>query len=174
SSDPNVAAAASMLVAWSQADAGTPLDCPTGLAPGSLDPVSSVNDANPTNSANSAACLLFHTFLRRVLETTFVDEETAAGVSRNRLYEIRALITLLSGKIPNPGNSLCSDVNAQGQKIKDRTCASQMSDALGWAYQSLSKNYGAVANWRWGRVHTLTLPFIVSAYPLVDPPFQPA
>ncbi len=38
SPDPNVAAAATMLLAWGSSDAGIPLDCPTGLAVGSLDP----------------------------------------------------------------------------------------------------------------------------------------
>ncbi len=173
SSDTNVAAAVTMLLAWNSADAGTPLDCPTGLAPGSLDPVSAINDSSPTNSANSAACLLFHTFLRRVLTSTFLDEETAAGVSRSELNEIRAFLALVSGAIPNPNNSLCSDVDAQGHKSKDRTCASQLSDALGWAYRSLTQNYATTSNWRWGRVHTVTFPFIVSGYPLIDPQFQP-
>jgi hypothetical protein len=83
STDANVAAAPSMLLAWGSADAGIPLDCPTGLAAGSLAPARAVNDTSVSNSANSAACLLFHTFLRRVLETTFVDEEAVAGVGRS-------------------------------------------------------------------------------------------
>ena len=171
SPNPNVAAAATMLLGW--AASGTPNDCPTGLATGSLDPAAGVNDSNATNSANSAACLLFHTFLRRVLEQTFSDEEAVAGVGRSPGNEIRALLTLFSGAVPNPNNVFCRDVNAQGAPINSKTCVQQVTDALGWAYATLKNTYGDVSNWRWGRVHTVTFAFVVPGYPLVDPTFQP-
>jgi penicillin amidase len=172
SSDTNVASAAAMLLSWGAADAGSPLDCPTGLAPGSLDPVAAINDQNATNSANSASCLLFHTFLRRVLEQTFSDEERVAGVGRNGGNEIRALLALLSG-IPNPNNIFCRDVNAAGQTVANKTCAQQVTDALAFSWMQLKNAYGDVGNWRWGRLHTATMNFVVSPYPFVDPGFHP-
>ncbi len=102
--------------------------------------------------------MLFHTFLRRVLETTFTDEEAVAGVGRSAGNEVRALLTLLSGQVPNPNNVFCRDVNARGQTVNNKTCVTQVTDALGCAYAQLKGAYGDVANWRWGRVHTVELP----------------
>jgi Protein related to penicillin acylase len=177
-SDPNAQAAIAFLGDWGGADAGTPFDCPTGLVAGALDPLSPA-DPDAANSDNSARCLLFHTFLRRVLETTFADEAAAAGISRNPGAEVRALLTLLTNttdavvQAAKASNSLCSDVDGTGHKVKDRTCTSQVLDAIGWAYGKLTSVYGARTNWRWGQVHTVTFKFAVSGYPLVDPAFQP-
>ncbi len=169
--DPNVSDAAFMLDQWGMGP--DPLDCPTGLAAGSLDPAAALNDSSATGSANSAACMLFHTFLRRVLETTFTDEEAVAGVGRSAGNEVRALLTLLSGQVPNPNNVFCRDVNSRGQTVNNKTCVTQVTDALGFAYAQLKGAYGDVANWRWGRVHTVSFPFIVPGYPLIDPGFRP-
>jgi len=172
-SDPDVLAAVQLLGQW--ATSATPLDCPTGLVPGATDPTLAAKDPDPVNSQNSAACLLFHTFLRRVLETTFVDEETAAGVGRRPPSEIRGLLSLLQleAQGQNPNHSLCSDVNAKGEKVTDRTCVSQVVNALGWSYARLRGVYGDVDNWRWGRVHTITFAFVISGYPVVDRSHQP-
>jgi penicillin G amidase len=173
STDANVAAAASMLLAWGSADAGISLDCPTGLAAGSLRPASAVNDTSVSNSANSASCLLFHTFLRRLLETTFVDEEAVAGVGRSPVNEVRALLTLLSGQVPNPNNLFCRTVDAKGTPVQNTSCTAQVTSALGWAWAALKTAYGDVSNWRWGRIHTIRFDFIVPGYPLIDPGYRP-
>src|SRR5262249_34953198 len=119
SSDANIAAGATLLAAWS-------LDCPTGLAgitPGTspsslaaLDPQKAPNDPDATHSTDSAACLLFHTFLRKALDSTFSDEAAVAGVSIDGQAALRALAYLLSaeGQASNPTNLLCSDVALQG------------------------------------------------------------
>jgi len=169
----NAAAAADILLGWGSADAGTPLDCPTGLAAGSLDPATALNDTDATSSANSKACLLFHSFLRRVLEQTFADEEAVAKVGRSPGNEVRALVTLLSGQVPNPNNVFCRDVGANGAPVTNKTCMTQVLDALGFAYAQLKTAYGDEKNWRWGRVHTVTFSFIVPGYPLVDPGYHP-
>ncbi len=179
--DPNVSAAAFMLDQWGITaflpGPPFPLECPTGLAAGSLDPATALNESSTlfgdANSANSAACMLFHTFLRRVLETTFTDEEAVAGVGRNEGNEVRALLTVLSGQVPNPNNVFCRDVGPNGEPLNSKTCVTQVTDALGWAYAQLKGAYGDVANWRWGRVHTVSFPFIVPGYPLIDPGFRP-
>ena len=182
--DGDSGAAAAILLAWGAggSDGGAPaLDCPTGLAPGSLDPATALNDPDPTNSANSKACLVFHTFLRRVLEATFSDEEAVAGVGRAPGNEVRALITLLigelTGAVPNPNNVFCRDVAMRGQNagapLNAKTCQTQVLDALGFAYAELKGAYGDESNWRWGRVHTITFQFIVPGYPLIDPEFRP-
>ena len=48
-----------------------------------------------------------------------------------------------------------------------------MLDALGFAYAQLRNAYGDEANWRWGRVHTISFPFLVTGYPLIDSQFRP-
>ena len=169
----NAAQAANILFAWNTgAPNAPPLDCPTGLAAGSLDSATAVNDNDPANTANSAACMLFHTFLRRVLEQTFSDEEAVAGVGRAPGNEVRALLTLLSG-FPNPNNVFCRDVGANGAPLNGKTCQTQVLDALGFAYAQLLGAYGETSNWRWGRVHTITMQFVVPGYPFIDPGFRP-
>ncbi|HEY1906468.1 MAG TPA: penicillin acylase family protein, partial [Myxococcaceae bacterium] len=168
----NSALAAAILLAWGDPTAAKPLDCPTGLVAGSLN-VTAANDPDATNSANSKACLLFHTFFRRVLEATFADEEKVAGVGRSAGNEVRALLTLLSGQVPNPNNVFCRDVGANGAPLNSKTCMTQVLDALGFAYAQLRGAYGDEANWRWGRVHTISFPFMVPGYPLIDPGFRP-
>ncbi|HZJ53135.1 MAG TPA: penicillin acylase family protein, partial [Myxococcaceae bacterium] len=165
----NAAAAMDILSDWATGS----FDCPTGLAPGALDPVSAANDPDPTRSTNSKACLLFHTFLRRVIETTFADEEAVVGAARSPGNEVRALLTLLSGQVPNPNNVFCRDVGTNGAPLNNKTCLTQVVDALGFAYAQLKNAYGDETNWRWGRVHTASFPFIVPGYPLIDPGFRP-
>jgi penicillin amidase len=181
----NADLAAQILKAWGAAENTAPFDCPTGLAPGALDPVSAANDTDQTRSANSKACLVFHAFLRRVIETTFADEEAVAGVGRAPGNEVRALITLLigslTGDVPNPNNVFCRDVATTGPTpgapLNSKTCQTQVLDALGFAYAQLKNAYGDETvpnhNWRWGRVHTISFPFIVPGYPLIDPEFRP-
>ncbi len=170
----NAAQAANILLAWATGGPNiTPLDCPTGLAPGSLDPATALNSSDPGDTANSAACMLFHTFLRRVLEQTFSDEEAVVGVGRSPGNEVRALITLLSGRVANPNNVFCRDVGPNGAPLNSKTCQTQVLDALGFAYAQLKGAYGDTSNWRWGRVHTITMRFIVPGYPLIDPGFRP-
>jgi len=109
-----------------------------------------------------------------VLEQTFTDEEAVAGVGRAPGNEVRALITLLSGHVPNPNNVFCRDVGPNGAPIANgKTCQTQVLDALGFTYAELKSTYGDESNWRWGRVHTLTMAFIVPGYPFIDPTFRP-
>jgi acyl-homoserine lactone acylase PvdQ len=170
SGNPNVLAGWNLLSQWS-------LDCPTGLTGGTattgLDPVTAGNDTDPNRSRDSAACLLFHTFLRRVLNATFADDAAIPGVSPSSQYAIRAFLWLVSpeGQAANSGNALCSDVDSHGTPVKDKTCLQQATDALGWAYARLTGAYGAESNWRWGRVHTVT--FANYLYPLVDQGYNP-
>jgi penicillin amidase len=179
SPDANTAAGATLLASWS-------LDCPTGLAgstPGTspsslavLDPVRAPNDPDAAHSRDSAACLLFHTFLRKVLSATFSDEAFIAGVGVDSESAIRGLAYLLSaeGQASNPGNLLCSDVVLNGSTVTtvaNKSCTTQVLNALSFAYARLKGAYGDESNWRWGRVHTVS--FAHPLYPLVDEGFNP-
>jgi hypothetical protein len=108
-----------------------------------------------------------------VLEATFPDEEAVAKVGRAPGNEIRALLTLLSGQVPNPNNVFCRDVGTNGAPLNSKTCMTQVLDALGFAYAQLKTAFGDESNWRWGRVHTISFPFMVPGYPLIDPGFRP-
>src|SRR5262249_48435398 len=139
-------------------------------------PVKAPIDPDPDVSRDSAACTLFHTFLRRVLAATFADEAAVAGVPIDRVASIRGMIYLLSpeGQASNPSNLLCSDVALNGTTlvtVANKSCNAQVLDALGWAYARLKNAYGAETNWRWGRWHTLT--FAHPLFPLVDEGFNP-
>src|SRR5262245_57147350 len=74
--------------------------CPTGLTGGTdstgLDPVTAVNDPNAARSTDSAACLLFHTFLRKLLNATFADDAAIPGVDPSGQEAIRAFLFLVS------------------------------------------------------------------------------
>jgi penicillin amidase len=162
--DTNVQAAVTLLGKWT-------LDCPTGLT---TDDPSGVADSDPTRSTDSAACLLFHTFLREVLTATFSDEFAFAGMSPDLARMLRALLFLLPlDSTANPTHLVCSDIDrTTGQKVTDHSCQEQVTAALSRAYARLRQAWGGETNWRWGRVHTLRFTHI--AYPLItDPGLNP-
>ena len=136
----------------------------------------------PDRVHDSQACLLFHTFLRKVIDATFSDEAAIAGVGVDSQSAIRGLAYLLSaeGQAGNPNNLLCSDVALNGSTlvtVANKTCRTQVLNALGFAYARLKNAYGPptpfgeASNWVWGRVHTVT--FTHPLYPLVDEGFNP-
>jgi len=79
--------------------------------------------------------------------------------------------------VSNPNNVFCRDVGANGAPLNNKSCQTQVVDALSFAYAQLKNAYGDETvpnhNWRWGRVHTISFPFIVPGYPLIDPEFRP-
>ena len=102
------------------------LDCPTGLAAGSLDPATALNDPDPTNSANSEGLPgvphLPAAGARGDLQPT---RRPWPGWAARPGNEVRALITLLSGAqgaVPNPNNVFCRDV---AMRVEAGTAAQQ-------------------------------------------------
>jgi hypothetical protein len=88
--------------------------------------------------------------------------------------EVRALITLLSGQVSDPQQqSAAATWGRTGHRSPARPARTQVLDALGFAYAELKGADGDTSNWRWGRVHTITMQFIVPGYPLIDPASAP-
>jgi len=147
-------------------------DCPTGLT--TSDPKSApVTDT--TTLSQSAGCLLFHTFLTKLLHNVFDDDFAVVSASTGQSFagdvgaEIRGMIFMLS----NPGtHSFCDNVSKSFTVVNPpQTCEQQVVAALATAAGTLQNAYGTDPNtWLWGRVHTLTLQS--AAAPLVGPPFS--
>jgi len=147
-------------------------DCPTGLT--TSDPKSAAT-TDATALSQSAGCLLFHTFLTKLLHNVFDDDFAVVSASTGQLFagdvgaEIRGMIFMLS----NPGtHSFCDNVSKSFTVVNPpQTCEQQVVAALATAAGTLQNAYGTDPNtWLWGRVHTLTLQS--AAAPLVGPPFS--
>jgi len=146
-------------------------DCPTGLT--GTDPKSAaVTDT--TVLAQSAGCLLFHTFLTKLLHNVFDDDFAVVTATTLQPFtgdpgaEIRGMLFMLG----TPGtHSFCDNVSPSFAVTKSQTCEQQVITALITAAGTLQGAYGTDSKtWLWGRVHTLTLQS--AAAPLIGPPFS--
>jgi penicillin amidase len=147
---PAFAAARAMLDDWSKS--AKPFDCPTGLT--GHDPAASPDDPDPVNSANSAACLLFHHFVRDLAVRVFADDLAVAGLEVNSGKALKGLLYMLE---TNPAQTtFCDDVDALGTVVAEHSCAEQAVISLATAWETLSATTGPTSAWRWGRVHTFT------------------
>jgi acyl-homoserine lactone acylase PvdQ len=147
-------------------------DCPTGLT--SSDP-NSAADTDPTHNRDSAGCLLFHTFLTRLLHNVFDDEAAVVAATTGKSFdldvgaEIRGMLYLLTLPANDAGASFCNDINRNGTAGAAHSCFEQLVTALLSAQAALTQGFGAPANWLWGKVHTLTTSS--PAAPLIAGPF---
>jgi penicillin amidase len=145
---PQYAASMSMFNTW----ASDGYDCPTGLT--GIDPKSPA-DTDPVHNRDSAACLLFHTFFRTLINNVFADDLRVAKLPIDGGPAIRAMVYMLTQGTPVEDTTFCNDVNASGAVVAAHTCNEQVQKALAAAYSSLSASNGATSNWLWGRVHTM-------------------
>ena len=119
---------------------------------------------------NSAACLLFHTFLNTLLHNVFDDDFAVVSATTGQSFggdtgaEIRALVLkLLPGQTTH---SFCDDVDKTATVTAAKTCGTQVVTALSTAFGTLAAANGTdTRNWLWGRVHTLTT--VSPAAPLI-------
>jgi len=138
------------------------LNCPTGLQ--GTDPVASPPDPDAMNARDSAACLLFHAFLNRLLVTVFSDDLAAAGLGIDGGKAIKAMLFMLFAaqhEFPTDVQSFCAPM----------TCPQQASSAMADAYDQLTQQLGGQSNWIWGRLHSMSPVSLV--YPLVAGLFNP-
>jgi acyl-homoserine lactone acylase PvdQ len=144
------------------------LDCPTGLQ--GIDP-NGPADTDALHVANSAACLLFHDFLRNLLHRVFDDDLNAIGVQTDVTFAVRGMVYMLQPSTPEADTTFCNNVGANGALVAAHTCLEQIAIQLDASFNSLSAALGAPpTNWLWGRTHTLTIQS--SAAPLVADGFQ--
>ena len=166
STDPTYTAARGLLTAWKATP--VPYDCPTGLT--GPDPKSAAVTDAPTLT-NSAACLLFHTFLNDLLHAVFDDDFAVVSATTGQSFggdsgaEIRALVVKLLPDLTQ--HSFCDDVSKTFTVTASKTCGTQVINALVAAFSSLSAANGPVTSnkWLWGRVHTLST--VSPASPLI-------
>ena len=161
----DLAKAKAMIAAWS-------LECPTGLL--GTDPANSPNDPDAAHTADSAACFLFHSFLRTLLNNVFADDLAVAGVGIDAVYATKGMIYMLTPGTPDGDLAYCNDVDTHGAVVKHHSCFEQVGIALVTAYDTLLASKGpptsATGGWRWGRVHTMQP---TSQFPLVTNGYQP-
>ncbi len=128
--------------------------CPTGLATGDPDgPVST----DPTEAKESIGCSAFHYLLSRVFDAAYADEFAAAGSGAAGSAMIRALtFSMVPGRaLGFDPDVLWDDLGTEGViETREVILASAFEDAAA----ELRRGFGADPNeWRWGRVHTVTL-----------------
>lgn len=152
-----------MLQAWKPRH----YDCPTALT--GLSP-NSAPSTDATVLANSAACLLFHQFLRTVLTNVFNDDfsfvakATGQNPGGDSGRQLRALLFMLNLPPNATGTEFCNDVNpSTGATLQPTTCAQQVNTALTSAFNTIVAELGpppaagaTSTKWLWGKFHTLT------------------
>lgn len=150
--DATFTAARALLAKW----ATDGFDCPSGLT--TSDP-SSALDTSGTVPDDSAACFLFHAFLRQLFTNVFTDDLAVVGLGVNQLQAMKAMMYMLSANADSDttANSFCSTANrATGAITAVRTCSSQVVAALDAAYTSIATQLGTdTTHWTWGKVHTM-------------------
>jgi penicillin amidase len=133
--------------------------CPTGLD--GSDPMTAGKLEGPEAEA-SIGCAAFHVVLYTVADKILEDEFDAAaamagvGVPRSSRGEFRVLYWLLvDPEMLDGGESYWDDVSTEGVETRAETLAA----ALDLAAQNIEEVFGSATpdDWRWGRVHTLTL-----------------
>jgi penicillin amidase len=143
---------------------GWSFDCPTGLLGSSP---SSATDPDPAHARDSAACYLFHGFLRVLLRNVFADDLGVVGLGVNGGAAVKAMLYMLS---TGTDQSFCNDVRPDGSGNGKKTCGTQVVTALITAYDTLIASKGAPSKWQWGRVHTMQP---VSQLSLVTEGYEP-
>ncbi len=156
-------------------------DCPTGLT--DTDP-NGAAVADTVVLANSAGCLLFHQFLRTVVNNVFADDIgavkgiTGTAIGTDGGGELKALLYMLSLNPADAGtpalSTFCNDVDTKGVLTTAHTCQEQVITALASAYDTVSGALGTdTTKWIWGRVHTAsaTSPYATIVAPFLAGPF---
>lgn len=146
---PEFEAARAMFAQWK----ANGFDCPTGLI--GTDPVTATDDPDAVQAANSASCMLFHAFLRTLIQSVFTDDLAVAGLSIATVPAVKGMIHMLDPAAPAGDKSFCNDVDASGETLQEHSCTAQVVVAMVTAYDLLTAQHGATMHWRWGRVHTM-------------------
>jgi acyl-homoserine lactone acylase PvdQ len=141
---------------------GVPYDCPTGL--GGTDPAHSAAVTTDPARTNSAACHLFHVFIRSLLPAVFADDLAPAGLGVSGVNAVKGMLYMLETPAVAQASGFCGSTAT--------ACDDQVRTALSGAWASLRATLGdpAAGGWAWGRVHTFQP---VSQFPLVTLGFEP-
>ena len=142
--------------------------CPTGLdgADPLADPMTAPKASDPVVAAESIGCAAFHTVLSAIVTRALGDEEAAAGME---VGSLRVSLHLVARALKDPtsvasGDLLWDDVTTAGvTETRDEILVLAIQDAAA----VLEAGLGAPDEWRWGRIHTLTLRSIFDNFGLV-------
>lgn len=157
--DPEAQAVVDALSAWA-------FTCPTGLE--GSDPRRSAKSTDPTATAESIGCTAFHATYYAIVEEALGDEQAQAGAEID-LDGTRADFHLVARALRDPGSLssgalLWDDVTSVGTtETRDDILVRALIRA-GAALAAL----GPVDDWRWGRVHTLSLRSIYDNFGVDD------
>lgn len=136
--------------------------CPTGVI--GDDPMTATNDSDPDAAAAAIGCTAFHATLYALAQAALGDEIASAGVA---LKEDRWALHMVARALRDPaslasGESLWDDVSTSPAiETRDDIVARAIADAA-----AVLGAMGATDDWRWGRVHTLTLRSIYDSFGL--------
>ncbi|MCS6900957.1 MAG: penicillin acylase family protein [Myxococcales bacterium] len=145
SQDAGVTEVASALAPWQ-------FTCPTGLAGDKKD---SPKSTDTTESRESIGCSAFHITLYALGVAAFEDELKAAGVNVGSVDRANMLARALGKPGTLLGGEAFWDDVSTTDKVETR------EEILVAAMSAAAKTLGALGaskdEWRWGRIHTLTL-----------------
>ena len=129
------------------------LTCPTGLD--GSDPEMAGKSTDATEAAESIGCTAFHTVFYATLGEALDDEEEVAGTSTGLRADLNLVLRAIQDPAGlTPGNMFWDDVSTSPQI---ETQDDILQRAISAATAVLVDDLGAADEWRWGRVHTLTL-----------------
>ncbi|PJB43727.1 MAG: hypothetical protein CO108_09710 [Deltaproteobacteria bacterium CG_4_9_14_3_um_filter_63_12] len=154
-------------------------ECPTGLI--GVDPKTATLDPDPAVAASSIGCLAFHALTFALKDAAYDDELQAVGLSSDNLSGTQTMVVLTHAlatpQVLLTGDTLWDDVDTAGTvETKDELIAAAM-DVAGTQLAELpclpdgpspcTPLLGADTNeWRWGRVHTVSLASIFQNFGL--------
>lgn len=133
------------LTAWS-------LTCPTGLD--GSNPADSPDDADPTLAAESIGCTAFHATFYSIVHEALADEIAASGGPLSGGWDLLLVARALHDPTSIASGDLFWDDVSTTDIIETRDQI--IVRALSRATQGLVA-LGGPNDWRWGRIHTLTL-----------------
>jgi penicillin amidase len=149
--------------------------CPTGLDESNpiADPATAPK-ATGAAATESIGCTAFHTVLFALVEEALGDEEAAAGQHLRGMPAVDLHLVVRALKDPTSvasGELLWDDVSTAGvTETRDEIILRALKDAA----SVLSKGVGPSDDWRWGRVHTLSLRSIFDSFGILKYNTPPA
>jgi penicillin amidase len=151
---PAAAATAAVVAALNAYQTGGTYTCPTGLD--GLDSYTSPKTAAVDVARDSVGCATFHTALYALFEGAFGDELNDPGVALGKVAEgnmIPVLMRALANDVPTAGELFWLDGNAGHTTTRTEILQRAITKA-----GVVLASYGAASDdWRWGKMHTLTL-----------------
>jgi penicillin amidase len=150
----DAAPTAAIVAALAAYQAAGTYTCPTGLD--GLDPVAAPNSADPVLATEAIGCAAFHTTLYALFEAAFGDElhdpqvDIASALTTNT---VPLLLRSFRDDGADPGSEpFWVDQNADHPTTRNEIVQRALTKA-----GAVLATYGGSDDWRWGRMHTLTL-----------------